>query len=85
MKTAEGMETYGSFQIGHERRFAVNLFMSLRGSAEVSLDSVITAELVKWKGGQRQDIALIHCSYLQLGDNVKTITKGLFKRLNLNH
>lgn len=83
MKTIRGVESYGCFQLGNERSFAVNMFISLRGSSEARADSVISAELIKSENGMRQTMALIHCSYLQLGDNIKTITRELFKKHNL--
>lgn len=83
MKTCKGIETYGCFDIGQDTRFARELFDSLQGSKEVTPDSVMTVDLIKRKNGIPYPLDLKHCSLAQLGENVKQISKELFKHLNL--
>jgi hypothetical protein len=83
MKTCKGIECYGCFDIGQDLKFAVTLFDALEGDKEVSPESVMTIELAKRKNGIPYPIALKHCTLDQLGENVKRITKELFKRINL--
>jgi hypothetical protein len=83
MKTCRGMETYGSFSIGKDTRFALNLFDILEGCKEVSPESVMTIDLVKREGGIPYPLALKHCTLEQLGKNTRLITKELFKHVNL--
>jgi len=83
MKTLRGVETYGCFSLGTDEKFAAALYNSLEGDEAVLPDSVITIDLVKRENGLLFPLGLRHCSYDQLAENVKMITKELFKRLNL--
>ncbi|WP_448103824.1 hypothetical protein [Pedobacter panaciterrae] len=83
MKTFKGIETYGCFRLGNDEAFARRLYASLLADHEVSVDSVITIDLVKREGGVPFPQRLRHCSYEQLSANVRLITKEVFKRLNL--
>ena len=83
MKTLRGIESYGCFNLGAGEKFALSLFNMLHGDEAVLPDSVITVDLVKRKDGLLFPLGLRHCNYLQLAENVKIITKELFKKLNL--
>jgi len=83
MKTLNGWEAYGCFRLGSDEEFAQSLYTSLQGSKDVFQDSVITIDLVKRANGLTFPIALRHCNYRQLAENVKIITRELFKRLIL--
>jgi hypothetical protein len=83
MKTLKGIETYGCFHLGHDEAFARRLYASLFADEEVSVDSVITIDLVKRDGGVPFPQGLRHCSYEQLSSNIRLITKEVFKYLNL--
>ena len=85
MKTCNGIETYGCFNVGQDCQFAQELFGSLDGAEEVSPEAVMTVDLVKREEGILYPLALKHCSLEQLGENVKQISKELFKHLNLKH
>jgi len=83
MKTLNGLETYGCFNLGNDEAFARSLYTSLQGSTDISPDSVITIDLVKRENGLLFPLVIRHCSYHQLAENVKIITRELFKRLIL--
>jgi len=83
MKTLRGVETYGCFALGNDEQFAAALYSSLLGEEEVLPDSIITIDLVKRENGLLFPLGLRHCSYDQLAENVKIITKEIFKYLNL--
>lgn len=83
MKTLRGLETYGCFKLGNDAELASSLFASLQGDEEVMMDSLITIDLVKRENGLLFPLELRHCSYAQLAENVKIITRALFKKLNL--
>ena len=83
MKTLKGLETYGCFKLGTDAALATTLFASLQGDEEVMIDSLITIDLVKRENGLLFPLELRHCSYGQLAENVKIITRELFKKLNL--
>lgn len=83
MKTLKGIAEYGCFNVGKNEHFAAELYQSLVGSEQISPDSVITIDLIKWHKGIPYPVGLKHCSYEQLAINVKLITKELFKQINL--
>ncbi|RZM20228.1 MAG: hypothetical protein EOO88_36785 [Pedobacter sp.] len=83
IKTLRGLETYSCFSLGNDEQFAVTLYNSLEEDEEILPDSVITIDLVKRENGLLFPLGLRHCNYEQLAEIVKTITKGIFKRLNL--
>jgi hypothetical protein len=83
MKTSRGIETYACFNLGNDKEFALSLFASLHGAELISKDSIITIDLVKREKGLLFPLSLQHCSYEQLSENVKIITRELFKKLNL--
>jgi hypothetical protein len=85
LKARKAIESYGSFFIGRDEQFARRLYTSLQGDDQVSLDSVITIDLIKRENGIPFPLALRHCSYEQLATNVKLITKELFKHTNLEN
>jgi len=84
MKTLKGIETYGCFKLGSDEGFAISLYASLQGDDELLPDSVITFDLAKRENGMLFPAGMRHCSYEQLAENVKIITRELFKKLNLD-
>jgi hypothetical protein len=83
LKARAAIESYGCFSIGQDEQFARDLYSTLEGGEQVSLDSVITVDLIKRENGIPYPLDMRHCTYDQLAANVKLITKELFKRLNL--
>jgi len=83
MKTHRDIETYGCFKLGRDEQFARTLYSSLQGGEVVSLNSVMTIDLIRRENGIPFPLELRHCNYDQLAINVKLITKELFKQLNL--
>jgi len=83
MKTLKGIEAYGCFKLGDDERFAVSLYKSIQGNEEVVPDSIITIDLIKRENGLLFPLGMRHCNYHQLAENVRIITRELFKKLNL--
>ncbi len=83
MKTLKGIESYGCFNLGDNREFALEVYRELQGDDVIKAESVISIDLVEKQSGIPFPMALKHCSYAQLAENVKIITKALFKHLNL--
>jgi len=83
MKTFKGIQTYGFFELGADTQFANSLYSTLEGDDRISEDSVITIDLIRRESGLPIPLGLKHCSYHQLAENIKLITKALFKHLNL--
>ena len=78
------METYGCFKLGSSEAFAFSLYKSLRGNEEILPDSVITIDLIKRENMLLYPMGMLHCDYEQLAENVKIITREMFKKLNLD-
>ena len=83
MKTLKGIESYGYFNLSDNREFALEVYRELQGDDVIKAESVISIDLVEKQSGIPFPMALKHCSYAQLAENVKIITKALFKHLNL--
>ena len=83
MKACKGIKCYGCFDIGNDQKFALELFDVLEGNKAVSSESVMTIDLVKRENGIPYPLALKHCTLDQLGENVKRMTKELFKQVYL--
>jgi len=83
MKTLKGIEAYGCFKLGDDEDFAVSLYKSIQGNEEVLPDSIITVDLVKRENGLLFPLGIRHCNDQELAENLKIITRELFKKLNL--
>ena len=84
MKTPDGFETFGCFDIGNDRQFALTLFSKLKGERKADETSILHMDLVEKFRGLPVGIQVISCTMDDLCGNVKTITRELFKRLSLD-
>ncbi len=83
MKTLKGLETYASFYLGTNEKFAKRLFDMLEGESEIKENSIISMDLAKRHNGIPYPISILHCNWEHLAFNTKIITKEVFKELNL--
>ena len=83
IKTATGFESYGKFFLGSDKRFAYALFKNLAGQTEPDETSMLNLELAEMKDGLPVNLQMMSCTLDELADNCKTITKEVFKALNL--
>ena len=83
MKTHKGLETYASFYLGYNEKFAKHLFDQMQGEREIKVNSVISMDLIKRDKGIPFPISILHCNWEHLAFNTKIITKEVFKELNL--
>lgn len=83
MKTADGFERFGCFELGCNRKFALSLFEVLEGRPPEGDDGVLQMDLIETYRGLPIPIRIINCSMAELCRNVQTITRELFKRTNL--
>lgn len=83
MKTIKGLETYASFYLGRNEKFAKGLFDLMQGEREIKENSVISMDLTKRQNGIPYPISILHCNWEHLAYNTKIITKEVFKELNL--
>ncbi|MNL30042.1 hypothetical protein D3C87_1517560 [compost metagenome] len=83
MKTLKGLETYGSFYLGSDQKFAKTIFDMLQGEREIKENSVISMDLTKRQDGIPYPLSILHCNWAHLAYNTQIITKEIFKELNL--
>ena len=83
IRTAEGFETFGKFNLGYKRKAAAEIFRQFKGSSEVNDSSVLTIELVETVNGLPFNLHILACTLEELAYNTRIITKETFKLHNL--
>ena len=84
MKTVDGFERFGCFELGSDRAFAIRLFGGLAGRPAEDETEVLHMDLVEKRGGLPMNMQVICCTAEELGKNMKYLTRELFKKLNLD-
>jgi hypothetical protein len=84
MKTVDGFERFGCFELGSDRGFAVTLFAGLAGRPPESDTEVLHMDLVEKRSGLPMNMQVISCTVEELGKNMKYLTRELFKKINLD-
>ncbi|HVU55388.1 MAG TPA: hypothetical protein VHD83_10050 [Puia sp.] len=83
MKTVEGFERFGCFELGGDRAFSIGLFAELAGRPAADDTGVLHMDLVEKRGGLPVNMEVISCTVEELGSNLKYLTRELFKKINL--
>lgn len=83
MKTLDGFERFGCFELGSDRGFAVRLFARLVGRPARGDSEVLHMDLVEKRDGLPMNMQVVSCTVEELGKNLKILTRELFKKLNL--
>ena len=83
MKTADGFERFGCFELGSDRGFAIGLFGGLAGRPAEDDSEVLHMDLVEKRGGLPMNMQVVSCTVEELGKNIKYLTRELFKKINL--
>lgn len=84
MKTSAGFEQFGCLDLGDSRDFAVNLFSGFEGRPAEGEQGVLHMDLVEKYRGLPVNILVISCTMEELCRNMKTLTRELFKHINLH-
>ncbi|HTR28332.1 MAG TPA: hypothetical protein VMH27_03630 [Puia sp.] len=84
MKTTTGFERFGCLNLGDDRDFAARLFSQLEGQAAAGEGDVLHMDLVEKHRGLPVNMQVISCTMEELCRNVRTITREMFKRINLD-
>ncbi|MDI3321437.1 hypothetical protein [Pinibacter soli] len=79
IKTCEGIEPFGTLEIGKDRVFARRLFGLLKGRPVNSDEGVIHLDLMETKDGLPMNLEVLYCTLAELGENMQIITKEVFK------
>ena len=83
MKTVDGFERFGCFELGSDREFSVGLFAGLEGRPAVGETGVLHMDLVEKRNGLPMNVQVISCTAEELGANMKYLARELFKKINL--
>jgi hypothetical protein len=83
IKTPNGFECFGRFNIGNNRQAAYAVFQKLKGSYTIDEKSILCMELMETVNDLPLNIKMISCSLDELTENCRLITKETFNIINL--
>ena len=83
IKTADGFESFGKFNLGNSRKAAANIFQQMKGNPQVDRKSMLTIELVETVYELPVNLHILSCTLDELAYNCKIIAKETFKLYNL--
>ncbi|MDB5024455.1 MAG: hypothetical protein JWP78_2210 [Mucilaginibacter sp.] len=83
IKTPVGFLTYGSFELGTDRKKATTIFRELKGTDEISESSILHLDFTELEEGIPLPIQVLHCTIDEIAENVRIITREVFKELAL--
>jgi hypothetical protein len=84
IRTANGFENFGRFNLGNNRKAAVQVFSQLKGNPDVNDKMVLTIELMETVNELPLNLNILGCTLDELAYNCKIIAKETFKLHNLN-
>ena len=85
IKTPDGFESFGKFNLGNSRKAAANIFQQMKGNAQVDRKTMLTIELVETVNELPVNLHILACTLEELAYNCRIITKEAFKLYNLKH
>jgi hypothetical protein len=83
IKTPSGFETYGTFDLGHDREQATEIFNQLKGTPDIGPHSVLYMDLSAIQDGIPLPIEIRHCTLEDIAYNARIITRDVFKNRSL--
>ena len=83
IRTGDGFENFGKFNLGNSRRAAAAVFRQLKGSPDVDRKTMLTMELMETVNQLPVNLHIIGCTLEELAYNCKIIAKETFKFHNL--
>jgi hypothetical protein len=83
LKTPKGFIDYGWYPLGSNPQFADQLFSQMKGSDTLADGSVLHIDLVETKDGLPDKVKSMSCSLDELCENVKLISREMFRIKNL--
>lgn len=83
IRTPEGFESFGKFNLGNKRKAAVDIFRQLKGNPKVDEKTLLTIDLVETVNGLPLNLNILGCTLEELAYNCRVITKETFKLYNL--
>ena len=83
IRTADGFENFGKFNLGNNKEAASAIFRQLQGNSAVDEESMLTIDLVETINDLPVNVQILACTLDELACNCKIITKETFKIINL--
>lgn len=84
MRTVEGFVRFGQFELGMDGALAEALYESLEGKDPAGEEGFLHIDLVEMRQGLPVSLRVLSCSATELGRNVCTITRHIFRWKNLD-
>jgi len=84
IKTVSGIDSYATYYLGEDKEKAAAIFSQLKGSSNLSTQTVLTMDFTVMRDGIPFPIAMLDCTFGDVVYNTKIITRELFKNLNLD-
>lgn len=83
IKTVDGFESFGKFNLGNNKKAAAEVFRQLKGNPIVDEKAVLTIDLVETVNELPVNLNILGCTLEELAYNCKVIVKETFKICNL--
>ncbi len=83
IKTPNGFETYGKFDLGCDKDKASAIVTQLRGTDDISENSILYMDFTETRNGISLPVRIMHCTLDDIAYNVRIITREIFKNLSL--
>jgi hypothetical protein len=83
IKSHEGFETYGKFDLGSDKEQATAILAQLKGTDNITEHSVLYMDFTEIRNGIPLPIKIMHCTLDDIAYNVRIITREVFKNLSL--
>jgi hypothetical protein len=83
LRTCDGFENFGRFNLGNNRKAAARVFGQFKGSPDVNEKTVLTVELMETVDELPLNLNILACTLEELSYNTRVIAKETFKLHNL--
>ena len=83
IRTAEGFESFGKFDLGNNRKAATAIFKQLKGNLSIKENTMLTFDLMETKNELPLNLVILGCTLEEMAHNCKIIVKEKFKLRNL--
>jgi hypothetical protein len=84
VRTADGFERFGQFELGTDQRVAYALFETLEGREAEDDSGVLHLDLMETRNSLPMSMRVLNCTLEELARNVKCIARNVFKGRNLS-
>jgi hypothetical protein len=83
LKTGDGFENFGKFNLGNNKKAAAELFRQLKGNPIVDEKTILTIDLVETVDELPVNLHILGCTLEEVAYNTRVIVKETFKLHNL--